>query len=96
MSEQSDGGPAMPVNERNDDGTHFHTHKGLSLRDYFAGQAISGLLFDKARTTALKEKLFDENPQMTAGEAVSRINHIVCTDAYAIADAMLQARKAPQ
>lgn len=35
MSER-DGGPAFPFEERNDDGSHYHSNAGMSLRDYLA------------------------------------------------------------
>ena len=34
-NEQDDGGPAFPNNDA--------THPGMSLRDWFAGQALAGL-----------------------------------------------------
>lgn len=36
----SDGGPAFPMPES----LHTHPHPGMSLRDWFAGQALSGIL----------------------------------------------------
>jgi len=45
MTEQNDGGPAFPLHERDD------ALKGMSLRDWFAGQALAGLQFmDTERT----------------------------------------------
>ncbi len=38
----SDGGPAFPVA----DTIHWDGHNGMTLRDYFAGQALAGLLAD--------------------------------------------------
>lgn len=38
------GGPAFPFNEQNDDGSHYHSNAGMSLRDYFAGQALVGMM----------------------------------------------------
>lgn len=35
---------AFPHNEKNDDGSHYYPHGGMDLRDYFAGQALMGLL----------------------------------------------------
>lgn len=40
MSEQDDGGPAFPRQELNDDGSLCHSHMGMSLRDWFAGQSL--------------------------------------------------------
>jgi hypothetical protein len=40
MMRKNDGGPAHPVCTGNPD----HWQKGMSLRDWFAGQALTGLL----------------------------------------------------
>ena len=37
MSQTNNGGPAFPC-------TTMHDFKGMSLRDYFAGQALAGML----------------------------------------------------
>jgi hypothetical protein len=34
--------PVFPINERNDDGTHHHSHLGIPLRAWLIGQALSG------------------------------------------------------
>lgn len=39
---KDEGGAAFPVNE----GTALSAETGMSLRDYFAGQALHGLLAD--------------------------------------------------
>lgn len=41
MSKINDGGPAYPAARV--DGHFAPTHTGMSLRDYFAGQALAGL-----------------------------------------------------
>lgn len=41
---KNDGGTAFPWDEKNHDGSYYHTNPGMSLRDWFAGQALSGLL----------------------------------------------------
>ena len=35
------GGAAFPHNENHDDGTHWHSHAGMTLRDYFAAKAMA-------------------------------------------------------
>ena len=37
-------GPAFPFTERNADGSYYHGHGGMTLRDWFAGQALMGLV----------------------------------------------------
>jgi len=41
---RDEGGNAFPFNERSGDGSHFHSHVGMTLRDWFAGQALAGML----------------------------------------------------
>jgi hypothetical protein len=76
MNEQiDDGGPAFP-----DDSQHNYTG-GMTLRDYFAAAALTGIC---AHPTAIKqgmEQTGDEAPQFAADSA------------YEVADAMLAARK---
>lgn len=43
-SSQKDGGPAFPGFKYWDDGSVTGSTNGTSLRDYFAGQALAGLL----------------------------------------------------
>jgi len=67
------GGPAFPF-----DGTHAFT--GMSLRDYFAAQAMTGAqIWDAV--------LNGKNAQFQGG--VEQLAEV----AYAVADAMLKARK---
>lgn len=42
-STQHDGGPAFPHNKELSDGS-FSYHSGMTLRDWFAGQALNGML----------------------------------------------------
>ena len=43
MKKQNNGGPAFPYCEQDGQGG-YEQHKGMSLRDYFAGKALAGLL----------------------------------------------------
>lgn len=38
------GGPAFPFQESNADGTHYHSHNGMNLRDYFAAKYMQGYM----------------------------------------------------
>ena len=76
MSTINDGGPAFPVpsvswKEKGEDCVAIGT-RGMTLRDYFAGQAVSGLYADNNFTG-------------------SHVDAAKCS--YALADAMLAARK---
>ncbi len=83
---QKDGGPAFPHNEKHDDGTHWSTHAGMSLRDWFAGQALVGLTSGDDAPLVLQG-------QETADDARRRVWAGVAKVAYVIADAMLAARE---
>ncbi len=58
MSEIKDGGPAFPATVREDvmfpEGirTHEYHHMGMSLRDWFAGQAIAGSQIDNIMSSS--------------------------------------------
>jgi hypothetical protein len=83
MSEQNNGGPAFPApyEQHHDCQGKPLGDGGMSLRDYFAGQALPGLI-------AHGESLVTDryNPQATMAD-------VVASHAYFIADAMLKARE---
>ena len=75
MSAQiNDGGPAFPTIYPALDprASGFQTEQGLTLRDWFAGQAIASMSFSTMQKSSIKE---------------------IANHAYALADAMLSARK---
>ncbi|MBN9434032.1 MAG: hypothetical protein J0I45_16495 [Bosea sp.] len=78
MSEIDDGGPAFP--HMATDG-HRDYRAGLSLRDWFAGQAIGNVIMACRQDTGF-------------GKGETREAYFAAT-AYRIADAMLAARKHP-
>jgi len=94
MSDIDDGGPAFPFppgeihQPMRFDGNgwiaassmHYQGSNGMSLRDYFAAGALSGILAAKFSA-------------MVAGVPESCRYDLAATDAYAIADAMLKVRK---
>ena len=47
MSEKYDGGPAFP-------GEYAEPYRGMSLRDWFAGQALAGLVADSSLYSTTK------------------------------------------
>lgn len=81
MSERNDGGPAFPTTKNNQEyGGVFYGTVGMSLRDWFAGQAISATL----------------QAFITRGEgptSLDEVQHLV-ERAFQVADAMLKAREA--
>jgi hypothetical protein len=76
MSKIEDGGPAFPCAEH---GIH-QAENGMSLRDWFAGMALQGML------------AFPEDE--ATSESFAQITKRFSEGAYVYADAMLAARKA--
>jgi hypothetical protein len=84
-----DGGPAFPhvydVWEDNKTRT-IHVYPGMSLRDYFAGQALAGIMANPERWKQIAEdyksgkKTYDQCSAANANKA------------YSIADAMIAQR----
>lgn len=90
-----DGGPAFPSEVGGK--TPPDQRSGMSLRDWFAGQAMAGLL---ARNSVLPHAWYCEMTESRGHTAAIPDSHVFivskdawATGAYAIADAMLSARK---
>jgi hypothetical protein len=82
MSTPKDGGPAFPFAFQELDAqgrprTEQIVNPGMTLRDYFAGQALAGIV-GKAQMARM---------------ALSRVEQEVAADAYSYADAMLAGRE---
>lgn len=73
MSKINDGGPAFPNNG-------WIAQSGMSLRDWFAGQALQALVCRDGDDSAYGHNMVKARPQL----------------AYEYADAMLAAREAKQ
>ena len=76
MSERNDGGPAFPVSPDEARGKVSSVHGGLTIRDYFAGQALTGWLATYGESDDPDDVPVD----------------LVAAFAYELADAMLEAR----
>lgn len=88
----NDGGPAFPVNGPNGD------FPGMSLRDWFAGQALAGIIsrLGVLSYTPRIDMLQQHNEVNDAGEDnedSDMMHYGTAYTAYEIADAMLAARK---
>ncbi len=77
---ETDGGPAFPIPLHQGQAYNATVHKGMSLRDYFAGQALAGVYANKDLLLAV-ESVGQDHSIATAAKV-----------AYAVADAMLAAR----
>lgn len=87
MTKPHDGGPAFPEPERiAGDGRpltedHGYRQPGMSLRDYFAGQALTGLMLAPLSDTLERVLPIDE-----------WVMEDFAVEAYRLADAMLAER----
>ncbi len=82
-TKHDDGDPAFPVFPETGNG-HAAAFRGMSLRDYFAGQALTAMVAgDGARMVAARDERYDE----------TNWREIVASNAYDFADAMLAERE---
>ena len=81
MSEQKHGGPAFPNTIKVID-EQFAELRGMTLRDYFAAQAMGDVMADWRASRDRDGSDFDTDAEAMAG------------DCYSMADAMLKARQA--
>lgn len=92
MSEQKDGGPAFPVLTAEDPTGCYRQPiaEGMSLRDWFAGQVLSGyssIYEDRSFGAMAQEKYGTKEVWMAE---LAKIDAAYC---YRIADAMLAERE---
>jgi hypothetical protein len=91
MTKPNDGGPAFPQHKfesipgGSGAGNWVNTG-GMTLRDWFAGQALAGILADDSLVSPEMLKMFGSEGK-TRGDIAS-------VASYAYADAMLTAREA--
>lgn len=76
------GGPAFPHHVVRESMGHAYNERGMTLRDWFAGQALPAIV------TATSAGQHDPSAKHGKGVVGS-----MAADAYEIADAMLAARK---
>ena len=84
MNTPNDGGPAFPVTPTDRSGQIAETFPGMTLRDWFAGQALTGMI-----ETHVFHFLEDDSTSGHQAKATC-LNH--ARAAYCIADAMIEAR----
>lgn len=79
----NDGGPAFPVDDRYHADGRVYGSNGMTLRDYFAGQAMNGMISG------------DAQPYISIKESADGIvqEDKTASRAYRYADAMLAARE---
>ena len=89
MSKEQDGGSAFP--------TDFHPSndpeglfRGMSLRDWFAGQALAPLMTNANAVFVAAAK--SDSPEALRLAKMAYSESAIAAGAYALADAMLEAR----
>jgi hypothetical protein len=102
MNEINDGGPAFPTGLKATriemaggryEGTHVAEYAaaapGMTLRDYFAAKALTGLLSEHLREGETASSIYC-TPNFN--DEHSKIGDRIAAAAYVLADAMLRAR----
>jgi hypothetical protein len=84
MNKIDDGESAFPRPDWNGSWAGSYVFKGMSLRDWFAGQALPAVI---AATAAGQHR-----PVPNTGDKAG-LDAAIARDAYALADAMIEARK---
>lgn len=90
MVEKTDGGSAFPRDDLEFHGGNVvsgHYQSGMSLRDWFAGQALAGQIAACSRPDLLQVKLAHAEKKGLG------LHQMEAKAAYKAADAMLEARK---
>lgn len=87
MSEIDNGGPAFPATVQGWNDRLSQAQEGMSLRDWLAGQALPAVI---AATAAGQHHPI---PMYTGKGDNPKLEAAIARDAYAMADAMLEARK---
>lgn len=81
MSTKDNGGPAFPTDPNTQIGVS--AHHGMTLRDWFAGQALAGLTGNQEQIDAF----------VSRRDGAAGVPALVSRLSYMYADAMLEARK---
>lgn len=91
MSTQiNDGGPAFPWEDMKDTTGQSSASSGMSLRDYFAGQALAGLMTNpELQLEVVKAQI------VKPGREKLTIGGCLAYHCFDLANAMLEARNNP-
>ncbi len=90
--EVKDGGPAFPTEGYSFEEDMDIVHPGMSLRDWFAGQALPQAILDYDRQTRTGPAQGDYVLPYTT-KAIGTREDIIARQAYRYADALLTARQ---
>ena len=89
MSTPNDGGPAFPTHPAVDpDNGEYNTEPGMTLRDWFAGKALQGLIADPISYNGALVQIKADNSKGGSADICS----VMARWSYDYADAMLAER----
>ena len=93
MSKEQDGGPAFPRTQwtGSEKNAAHRDVAGLSMRDWFAGQAMPALMMNANAVFVAAAKA--DSPEALRLAKLAYSETAIAAGAYALADAMLEARK---
>ncbi|WP_033054164.1 hypothetical protein [Sinorhizobium meliloti] len=78
------GGAAFPFQEKLGDGTHYHSHEGMTFRQYAAVKALAGLLANPSQMTCIEE---------VASKRDNSVQAVAAYVAMSYADALIRTLK---
>lgn len=87
MSEKDTGGPAYPTRDYWDDAERNKHEHGMTLRDWFAGQALAGVM-----ASAEEHFTGDGKSEKAIADWHDRVETNWATFCYRMADAMIAER----
>ena len=77
MSSINDGGPAFPTDALGQIGPKRWHHAGMTLREYYAGQALAGIISNNNFLLSVSEGDFVNTEKMVAQLSVSYADAII-------------------
>jgi hypothetical protein len=93
MDNKDSGGRAFPVLCNIKDGSDWIARDGMTLRDWFAGQALPQAVEDYGTPGIRGRANHGKRITPYSAEAVGTREQIIARQAYIYADAMIEARK---
>jgi len=86
MSNHDDGGPAFAFSGTPEQFKQGYADSGMTLRDWYAGQAMAALIGSADSLRASADKALEDGRGEQAG-------HVIARQAYRMADAMIAEKR---
>ena len=93
MSDRQDGGPAFPGISFWASPTDSNPVTGMSLRDWFAGQALAGAMSSWVKEWARVTAAMDETVMDHEAADTETVDKMLARECFRIADAMIAGRQ---